>query len=85
MTIAEQLRHEGFQDGLEAGFTKAKTIAEQLRQKGYNDGLETGIAESRTEIALKLKQKGISPDIIATTTGIDKKTLEQLFAEGIRA
>jgi len=78
MTIAEQLRARGYQEGIKEG----RTIAEQLRARGYREG----IAQGRTEgiekgktIAEQLRARGYQEGIKEGRT-----IAEQLRARGYR-
>ena len=47
-------------------------------EKGMAEGLEKGRAEMNRENALKLKEQGVSPEIISRVTGLSLETIEAL-------
>lgn len=66
---------EGRADGLAEG--KAEGLAEG-KAEGLAEGLEEGRSESQRLIALNMKKRGISPDIIAQCTGLSALEIEAL-------
>ena len=48
------------------------------QEKGLEQGREEGREEARLEMARKLKENGVSPEIIATTTGMTTEQVEKL-------
>ena len=51
-----------------------RILREAAAKKSYNDGMEKG----RIDIAKKMKQKGISSDLIAEMTGLSNDVIESL-------
>ena len=58
---------KGYRQGLEKGMAE-----------GMEKGLEKGRAEMNRENALKLKEQGVSPEIISRVTGLSLETIEAL-------
>lgn len=61
----------GFVKGMESGFAKGE-------ESGFAKGEESGAAKERLEIAKKLKEYGISADVIAKNTNLSPKVIEEL-------
>lgn len=61
-SVLETARKEGKQEG----------------QEGIEKGIEIGASQREIEIARRLKQKGVDMEVIAETTGLSKKQIEQL-------
>ena len=61
----------GFAKGEESGFAKGE-------ESGFAKGEESGAAKERLEIAKKLKEYGISADVIAKNTNLSQKVIEEL-------
>ncbi|QHT71818.1 Rpn family recombination-promoting nuclease/putative transposase [Rhodocytophaga rosea] len=61
--VLETARKEGKQEGIDEGIEK---------------GIEIGASQRETEIARRLKQKGVDIEVIAETTGLSKEQIEQL-------
>ena len=70
---------KGYRQGLEKGMAEGleKGMAEGM-EKGMAEGLEKGRAEMNRENALKLKEQGVSPEIISRVTGLSLETIEAL-------
>ena len=65
----EQMREEGWKEGLEEGLQK---------------GLEEGRKEERASVAMKMKELGLSIDVIVNTTGLSLDEVEALLrAKGV--
>ena len=63
----EVMKREGFDDGKAAGLAEGEKIGEA-----------SGRAAEKLEMAKALKDKGVSIDIIAETSGLTKKEIERL-------
>ncbi|MDR3199312.1 MAG: hypothetical protein LBU34_15700, partial [Planctomycetaceae bacterium] len=77
--VLETARTEGEAKGFDAGKTEGK--AEGLKEGmelGEAKGLKEGKAEEKTEIARKLKQRGIDHETIAEITGLSIADIEKL-------
>lgn len=70
--MKEQALKEGFEEGL------AKGIAKGIEQ-GIEIGVNKGKKENSYDIARKMKQKGLSVDMIAECTGLSKSEIEKLM------
>jgi len=66
MTIIEQCRQEGMQEGIQLGMQKAVTIAEQCRQ----EGMQEGKLEALETVAIKFLKKGMNYDMVSDFTGL---------------
>ncbi|HEY6556342.1 MAG TPA: Rpn family recombination-promoting nuclease/putative transposase, partial [Polyangiaceae bacterium] len=57
MTIAEEMRLLGLEQGLQQGLQEARTIAEEMRQLGLKQGLEQGLQQAlQSQRALLIEQ-----------------------------
>jgi conserved hypothetical protein (putative transposase or invertase) len=70
MTLAEQFRQEGKQEGLK--------LAEQFRQEGEQKGKQEGKLEALNTVAMKLFSQGMTISQVATVTGLSVWDIEQL-------
>jgi len=77
MTIAEQLRQEGYRQAMEQSEKKIMTMAEQLRQEGYRQAMEQN-KELIMIMAKQLLAEDLSVDMIAKVTGISIQDLKKL-------
>lgn len=70
--MKEQALKEGFEEGIEKGIAK-----------GIEQGIEIGVNKGKKansyDIARKMKQKGLSVDMIAECTGLSKSEIEKLM------
>ena len=70
---------KGYRQGLEKGMAEGlEKGMEKGLEKGMAEGLEKGRAEMNRENALKLKEQGVSPEIISRVTGLSLETIETL-------
>ena len=60
-------RQNAIEEGLEEG-----------RKRGFKEGLQEGEENKTVEIAKKMKEEGISIDIIKKITGLDKEKIESI-------
>ena len=67
MTIAEKLRKDGIEEGIEKG-----------KQEGIEKGKQEGIEKGKQETALNLLKNGASIDLIVKSTGLSKETIKSL-------
>lgn len=74
--MKEQALKEGLEEGLAKGL--AKGIAKGIEQ-GIEIGVNKGKKENSYDIARKMKQKGLSVDMIAECTGLSKSEIEKLM------
>ena len=74
MTLAEQLRQEGWQKGKQEGLT----LAEQFKQEGLQAGLQKGKTEAFNQVAIKLLNQGINDSTIAAVTGLSLQEIINL-------
>lgn len=78
--MKEQALKEGLEEGLAKGL--AKGIAKGIEQ-GIEQGIEIGVNKGKKEnsydIARKMKQKGLSVDMIAECTGLSNSEIEKLM------
>lgn len=74
-----QIEREFVSPTMEAVFAK---IQENGEKKGWEEGREEGeklgTKKSLTKVALELLKEGLSIDLIAKATGLDKETIEKL-------
>ena len=70
------MKEQALKDGLEEGL--AKGIAKGIEQ-GIEIGVNKGKKENSYDIARKMKQKGLSVDMIAECTGLSKSEIEKLM------
>jgi predicted transposase/invertase (TIGR01784 family) len=61
--VEQSLYREGKQDGI---------------REGKREGIEEGERNKALEIARAMKAKGITPDIISSTTELDEETINSL-------
>jgi len=73
--IAEEL---GLQKGLKKGIEIGR---EKGWEEGKEEGVEEGAASSRYDIAKRLKEKGVSNEIIADTTGLAMAVIKKIKVE----
>ena len=63
-------------------FNDNVAIAYRQREEGLEEGLEKGRAEGRAEertlVAQKMKQKGMSTEVISELTGLSAEEIEKL-------
>ena len=74
--MKEQALKEGLEEGLAKGLEEG--IAKGIEQ-GIEIGVNKGKKESSYNIARKMKQKGLSVDMIAECTGLSKSEIEKLM------
>ena len=55
-----------------------RILREAAIKKGYNEGWEKGMEKGSIDIAKKMKQKGLAPELIAEMTGLSIDVLELL-------
>ena len=70
------MKEQALKEGLEEGL--AKGIAKGIEQ-GIEIGVNKGKKENSYDIARKMKQKGLSVDMIAECTGLTKSEIEKLM------
>lgn len=70
------MKEQALKEGLEEGIAKG---IEQGIEQGIEIGVNKGKKESSCDIALKMKQKGLSVDMIAECTGLSKSEIEKLM------
>lgn len=66
--MKEQALKEGFEEGIAKGI-----------EQGIEIGVNKGKKENSYDIARKMKQKGLSVDMIAECTGLSKSEIEKLM------
>ena len=74
--MKEQALKEGLEEGIEKGIAKG---IEQGIEQGIEIGVNKGKKENSYDIARKMKQKGLSVDMIAECTGLSKSEIEKLM------
>lgn len=74
--MKEQALKEGLAKGLAKGIAKG---IEQGIEQGIEIGVNKGKKENSYDIARKMKQKGLSVDMIAECTGLSKSEIEKLM------
>lgn len=78
--MKEQALKEGLEEGMAKGLEEG--IAKGIEQ-GIGQGIEIGVNKGKKEnlydIARKMKQKGLSVDLIAECTGLSKSEIEKLM------
>lgn len=77
MTLAEQFR----QEGREEGYQKGAALAEQCKQEGLQEGIQEGEQKALRNIAVKLFSQGMTIPQVATITGLSAWEVEQLKSE----
>ena len=70
------MKEQALKEGLEEGL--AKGIAKGIEQ-GIEIGVNKGKKENSYDIARKMKQNGLSVDMIAECTGLSKSEIEKLM------
>lgn len=70
------MKEQALKEGLEEGL--AKGIAKGIEQ-GIEIGVNKGKKENSYDIARKMKQKGLSVDMIAECAGLSKSEIEKLM------
>lgn len=70
------MKEQALKEGLAKGL--AKGIAKGIEQ-GIEIGVNKGKKENSYDIARKMKQKGLSVDMIAECTGLSKSEIEKLM------
>lgn len=78
--MKEQALKEGLEEGLAKGLEEgiAKGIEQGIEQ-GIEIGVNKGKKENSYDIARKMKQKGLSVDMIAECTGLSNSEIEKLM------
>ena len=71
----EMSRQDGYALGVEKGIERGEKIGEA---RGRSEGEASGRAAEKIEMAKALKDKGVSIDIIAETSGLSKEDVERL-------
>ena len=81
LSTAEKMGMEkGFKEGLKIGREKGLKIGREIGlEKGVGKGLEEGLEEGKMETARKLKETGITTDIISHVTGLSKEEIDNLL------
>lgn len=74
--MKEQALKEGLEEGLAKGIAKG---IEQGIEQGIEIGVNKGKKENSYDIARKMKQKGLSVDMVAECTGLSKSEIEKLM------
>lgn len=74
--MKEQALKEGLEEGLAKGIAKG---IEQGIEQGIEIGVNKGKKANSYDIARKMKQKGLSVDMIAECTGLSKSEIEKLM------
>lgn len=79
----ERGMEKGLQQGIEKGLQKGlqQGIEKGLQQgieKGLQQGIEKGIEKEKLDTALKMKQEGLTPDLIARITGLNPEQIQNL-------
>lgn len=70
------MKEQALKEGLEEGIAKG---IEQGIEQGIEIGVNKGKKENSYDIARKMKQKGLSVDMIAECTGMSKSEIEKLM------
>lgn len=70
------MKEQALKEGLEEGFEEG--IAKGIEQ-GIEIGVNKGKKENSYEVARKMKQKGLSVDMIAECTGLSNSEIEKLM------
>lgn len=70
------MKEQALKEGLEEGIAKG---IEQGIEQGIEIGVNKGKKENSYDIARKMKQKGLSVDMIAECTGLSKSEIEKLM------
>ena len=79
MTIAEQLRQQGEQRGIQRGRQEGIQLGEEKgRQEGIQLGEEKGRQEALKEMARKMMLNGMDQQSVAEVTGLSKEEIAQL-------
>jgi predicted transposase/invertase (TIGR01784 family) len=66
---------KGMQKGMEKGMQKGM---EEGMQKGMEEGMQKGMEKKSFEIAKRMKQSGMSDDVIAEMTGLSIDNIDSL-------
>lgn len=82
MTLAEQFRQEGRQEGLREGRTLAEQFRQEGLQKGLHEGLQKGLQKGKAEafnlVATKLLNQGMDEAAITAITGLSLQEIGTL-------
>lgn len=70
------MKEQALKEGLEEGIAKG---IEQGIEQGIEIGVNKGKKENSYDIARKMKQKGLSVDMIAECTGLSNSEIEKLM------
>lgn len=81
--IRQQATTEGIAEGMAKGMAKGmkqglKQGMKQGMKQGLEQGLEQGKKEGRIEMARNLKLHGVSPEVIALSSGLSLDEIEKL-------
>ena len=77
--VYERKLERELKEGLEKGLEQAKKQGlEQGLEQGLKQGLEQGIELKAQEMARALKDRGISIEIIAETSGLSREEIDKL-------
>ncbi len=75
----ETAREQGSAEGRAKGIAKGREEGrEEGRQEGREEGREEGIKQSKTEIAKKMKIKGLSSKDVSDMTGLPENEIDKL-------
>ena len=72
-----EFREDGYSEGLQAGYDKGARDGEQ---RGYNKGEQNGRQLELQRIALQMKTKGMSDDVIADMLSVTPEQLKEILS-----
>ena len=73
-----EFREDGYSEGLQAGYDKGARDGEQ---RGYNKGEKNGRQLELQRIALQMKTKGMSDDVIADMLSVTPEQLKEILSD----
>ncbi|HGJ5856720.1 Rpn family recombination-promoting nuclease/putative transposase, partial [Arsenophonus nasoniae] len=82
MTIAQALRQEGLQEGLQRGKLEGMQIGEQKGvQKGKLEGIQEGEKQASMKIARQMLESGMDRQSVMKFTGLTDTEMSTLFKD----
>src|SRR5574344_243456 len=75
MAVANGQRELGFEEGEKKGYDKGK---KEGKEEGKKEGKEEGRLEEKRNVVLRMRDKGLSNEMISDFTGLSIEEIERL-------
>ena len=75
--LKREFREDGYSEGLQVGYDKGARDGEQ---RGYNKGEQNGRQLELQRIALQMKTKGMSDDLITDMLSVTPEQLKEILS-----